>query len=153
MFYFYLREHNICDRIFFLFTNSSIFLFFLACHLKCLILAPCITKRNHVWKYHLIFFFCSFKTFFFYFGGALRKELLYKRSRTTTHWITPDGCVFLKQQKLSRHVNSKIYDSPNPWLCKLWIEKKKVNSGHKFHFIEIKTNFFRTNFVSIATLP
>ena len=43
---------------------------------------PCNTKGNHVWKYHLIFFFCDFIIEFFCLGGALRKELLYERSRT-----------------------------------------------------------------------
>ena len=44
---------------YFFFANSSMFLFFLGYHLKCFRLTPCITKRNHVWKYHLIFFFCN----------------------------------------------------------------------------------------------
>ena len=36
-----------------------------------------------MWKYNLIFFFCKFIIiFFFSFGGALWKELLYGRSRT-----------------------------------------------------------------------
>ena len=66
---FLLKKRNSYDGIFSLFTNSSIFLFFFAntsmflfflgYHLKCLRLTPCITKRNHVWKCHLIFFFCN----------------------------------------------------------------------------------------------
>ena len=82
MFYFYLKECNSYDGIFFLFTNSSIFLFFLT-YLKCLSLTPCKTKINHVWKYHLIFFFRYLIIDFFCPGGALRKELLYERSSTT----------------------------------------------------------------------
>ena len=84
-----LRERNSCDGIFFLFTNSSIFLFFLTYHLKCLILTPCITKRNHVCKYHLIFFFCNFIIDFFLFRRCPRKELLYERSRTNTLFFLP----------------------------------------------------------------
>ena len=45
---------------FLLFTKSSILLVFLKYYLKCLILTSCITKIIHVWKYHLIFFFCNF---------------------------------------------------------------------------------------------
>ena len=82
MFYFYLKECNSYDGIFFLFTNSSIFSFFLT-YLKCLSLTPCKTKINHVWKYHLIFFFHYLIIDFFCPGGALRKELLYERSSTT----------------------------------------------------------------------
>ena len=61
---FYLRKPNIYDGIFLLFTNSSTFLFFLK-YLKCLSLTLCIIKRNHVWKYHLIFFFSFLFSFSF----------------------------------------------------------------------------------------
>ena len=64
---------NSYDGIFFLFINSSIFLFFLT-YLKCLSLTPCKTKINHAWKYHLIFFFRYLIIDFFCPGGALRKE-------------------------------------------------------------------------------
>ena len=40
-----------------------------------------------MWKYHLIFFFCNFIIdFFFCFGGALRKELLYERNSREQAW-------------------------------------------------------------------
>ena len=74
MFYFYLRERNSYDGIFFLFTSSSIFLFLLAYHLKNLSLTPYITKRNHVWNYHLIFFFCNLIIAFFLFRRCSTKE-------------------------------------------------------------------------------
>ena len=69
-------------RTFFLFTKSCIFLFFLAYHLKCFGLTPCITKRNHVWKYHLTFFFCNF-IIFFLFRRCSTKGAVYERSRTS----------------------------------------------------------------------
>ena len=49
---------------------------------KCLNLTPCVTNRNHLSKYNLIFFFFKFTTGFFSSEGALRKELLYERTRT-----------------------------------------------------------------------
>ena len=77
----YLRERNVYDRIFsFVLQTRVFFLFFLKYYLKYLSLTPCITKRNHVLKYHLIFFFCNFIIDFFLFGicstkgAALRKE-------------------------------------------------------------------------------
>ena len=76
---FYLRKRSSYDGIFVLFTNSSIFLTF---RLKCLSLTPSITKRNHVWKYHLIFFLCNFIIILFCFGGAPQKEPLCRGSRT-----------------------------------------------------------------------
>ena len=58
---------------FLLFTNSSTLLVFLKYHLKCFSLTPCITKINHMWKYHLIFFFCNFIIDFFLFGSCSTK--------------------------------------------------------------------------------
>ena len=46
--------------------------FYLQTYSKCLNLTPCITNRNHMWKYHLIFFFCKFVFFSV-------SEVLYKR--------------------------------------------------------------------------
>ena len=43
---------------------------------------PRVTKTNHMWKNLLIFFFYILIIYIFYFWGALRKELLYERSRT-----------------------------------------------------------------------
>ena len=81
----YLRERNVYDRILsFVLQTRVFFLFFLKYYLKYSSLTPCITKRNHVLKYHLIFFFCNFIIDFFCLGSALRKELLYERSRTMT---------------------------------------------------------------------
>ena len=37
---------------------------------------PLYYKKNHVWKYHLIFFFCNFIISFFFIS-----EVLYERSR------------------------------------------------------------------------
>ena len=50
---------------------------------------PCVTKTSHMWKSLLIFFFCILIIDIFHFwrcstkGAALRKELLYERSRTS----------------------------------------------------------------------
>ena len=71
---FYLRERNIYKGLF-SFIYSCLFIFF-----KWLNWTSCITKRNHVWKYHLIFFFCNLMKDFFSFwrcsiiGAALPKE-------------------------------------------------------------------------------
>ena len=59
------------------------FLFVLTYHLKFLNLTPCITKRIHMWNYHLVFFLWNFTEDFFCFGYTLWKELLYERSHTT----------------------------------------------------------------------
>ena len=62
----------------FLFTNSSIFLFFLTYHLKSLSLTPCITKRNHVWNIIWSFSFVTlWKIFLFVW------KVLYERSCST----------------------------------------------------------------------
>ena len=58
---------------FVLFTDWSIFLFVITYNLKCLNLKPCIIKRNHMWKYHLIFFFCNFIIDFLFFGSCYTK--------------------------------------------------------------------------------
>ena len=56
------------------------FLFILTYHLKFLNLTPCITKRIHMWNYHLAFFLWNFTEDFFLLwvysmkGTALRKE-------------------------------------------------------------------------------
>ena len=46
--------------------------------LYCLKLSPCVTKTSHMWKNHLIFFFCILKIDFF-----LVLEVLYERSCST----------------------------------------------------------------------
>ena len=66
-------------RNLFLFTNSSIFLFFLTYHLKCLSLPHCITKSSHVWNMIWSFFLLLHNRFFLFGrcstkGAALRKE-------------------------------------------------------------------------------
>ena len=64
------------------FTNSSILIILLKYHLKCLSLTPCITKRNHVWKYHLIFLSCDCIIDF-----SFVSELLDKRSRKSINLL------------------------------------------------------------------
>ena len=77
----YLREHHVYDKTFsFVLQTRVFFLFFLKYYLKYLSLTSCMTKRNHVLKYHLILFFCNFIIDCFLFGicstkgAALRKE-------------------------------------------------------------------------------
>ena len=64
------------------------------------VLIPCVTKRNHMWKYNLLFFCCKFLSIFFGFGDALRKELLYERRPTVA-----DRNFFLDKRKSHQKVN------------------------------------------------
>ena len=73
---FYLWKRNICNGLFPFIYKLECFLLVLPYYLKCFNITTCITKRNHMWTYHLIFFFCNFIKYFFSLGGA------YEKSRT-----------------------------------------------------------------------
>ena len=117
------------DRIFsFVLQTRVFFLLFLKYYLKYLSLTPCITKRNHVLKYHLIFFFCNFIIFFFLFGicsakgAALRKE---------PHNSTVD-------------VISGILKARKAESCSLQVCKFLTRNPIKDHFLEIFCKFKST---------
>lgn len=72
----YLRECNIYNRLHFFYLQTR--LFFLFYHSKCLNLARYTIKRDHLQKYHFIFFFSIFMI-----DISFVWEVLYKRSCST----------------------------------------------------------------------
>ena len=78
-------EHFLLKGVIYILLNmlfANIFFHLQTCYSKCLKLTPCITKRNHVWKYHLIFLSCDCIIDF-----SFVSELLDKRSRKSINLL------------------------------------------------------------------
>ena len=78
------------------------FLFVLTYDLKFLNLTPCITKRIHMWNYHLVFFLWNFTEDFFALG------ILYERNCSTKGATQPYETILERLSKTPHDLFSMI---------------------------------------------